>query len=65
MSGFPNKILVATDGSNDAALAVRVATNMSAKAGSKLHVVHAWHRPTSLFLGYSPEGEAEGAERLL
>jgi nucleotide-binding universal stress UspA family protein len=69
MSDFPTGILVATDGSNDAALAVRAAANLSARAGSELHVVHAWRRPT--FLGYSPAGGVEGyyapegTERLL
>jgi nucleotide-binding universal stress UspA family protein len=39
------KILVAADGSEDAALASRVAANLSAKTGAELHVVHAWHLP--------------------
>jgi nucleotide-binding universal stress UspA family protein len=58
VSGFPTSILVATDGSDDAALAIRAATDLSTRAGSELRMVHAWCRPTS-FLGYSP---AEGAE---
>jgi nucleotide-binding universal stress UspA family protein len=69
MSDFPARILAATDGSEDAALAVRAATDLSVRAGSELHVVHAWREPS--FLGYFSVGEAENsdirkeAERLL
>jgi nucleotide-binding universal stress UspA family protein len=38
----PEKILLATDGSKDAALASRVAIDLSSKIGAELHVVHAW-----------------------
>lgn len=70
MTDFPTSILVATDGSEDAALAVRAAADLSNRVGSELHVVHVWRRPT--FLGYSLV-EADGgsydareeAERLL
>ncbi|HSK82470.1 MAG TPA: universal stress protein, partial [Rubrobacter sp.] len=40
MNLFPTKILVATDGSEDAALAARAAMSLSNKSGSELHVVH-------------------------
>ena len=40
MSAFPAKILVATDGSEDAALAVRAAVDLSKETGAGLHVVH-------------------------
>lgn len=69
MNEFPASILVATDGSEDAALAIKAASDLSARAGSELHVVHAWRRPT--LLGYFSVGEAENsdireeAERLL
>ena len=71
MTDFLSSILVATDGSEDAALAVRAAADLSNnRTGSELHVVHAWRRPT--FLGLSLEKAAEGssyareeAERLL
>ena len=69
MKEFPSSILVAIDGSEDAALAIKAATDLSVRAGSELHVVHTWRRPT--FLGYYPVGEAENsdirkeAERLL
>jgi len=42
MSTFPTRILLASDGSQDAAVAVRAATDISKKTGSELHVVHAW-----------------------
>ncbi|HEU4492913.1 MAG TPA: universal stress protein [Rubrobacteraceae bacterium] len=43
MSLFPTKILLATDGSEDAAQATQAATDLSSKSGSELHVVHVWH----------------------
>jgi nucleotide-binding universal stress UspA family protein len=42
MSHLPAKILLATDGSEDAELAGLAAANLSVKAGAELHVVHAW-----------------------
>jgi nucleotide-binding universal stress UspA family protein len=42
MDIFPTKILLATDGSEDAALATRAAADLSSRTGSKLYVVHAW-----------------------
>lgn len=42
MSHFPTKILLATDGSKDAFLALRAAVDLSVRTGSELHVVHAW-----------------------
>ena len=41
MSTFPTKILLATDGSKEAALAARTAIDLAQKTGSELHVVHA------------------------
>jgi nucleotide-binding universal stress UspA family protein len=69
MNEFPTSILVATDGSEDAVLAIKAASDLSARAGSELHVAHAWRRPT--LMGYFSVGEAENsdireeAERLL
>src|SRR5918999_570828 len=40
MSDFPAKILLATDGSEDAMLAARVAIGLAKDTGSQLHVVH-------------------------
>lgn len=47
---FPPKILVATDGSEDALLAVQAAIDLSDRTGAELHVVHAWQdlRPPTL-----------------
>ena len=36
-------LLLATDGSEDAMLAARVATDLSQRTGARLHVVHAWY----------------------
>jgi nucleotide-binding universal stress UspA family protein len=40
MKLFPDRILLATDGSEDAALAARVVADLSSKTGAELHVVH-------------------------
>jgi nucleotide-binding universal stress UspA family protein len=43
MNSFPNKILLATDGSEDATLAARAAIELSNRTASELHLVHVWH----------------------
>jgi len=43
MNSFPNKTLLATDGSEDADLAARAAIELSNRTASELHVVHVWH----------------------
>jgi nucleotide-binding universal stress UspA family protein len=54
MSVFPRNIVLATDGSPDAALAARVATDLSSTTGAELHVVHvgrsvsAYNRPATM-----------------
>lgn len=40
MSFFPRKILLATDGSDDSALARDAAVDLAKETGSELHVVH-------------------------
>ena len=45
MSIFPTKILLATDGSEEAALAARTAVDLAQKTGSELQVVHARSLP--------------------
>jgi nucleotide-binding universal stress UspA family protein len=40
MSIFPTKILVATDGSEEATLAAKTAADLAKSTGSELHVVH-------------------------
>jgi nucleotide-binding universal stress UspA family protein len=39
---MPEKVLLATDGSKDAALAARAAADVCEGTGAELHVVHAW-----------------------
>lgn len=48
MGAFPMRILLATDGSEDALLAARAASNLAARTGAALHVVHA-HTPSYLW----------------
>jgi nucleotide-binding universal stress UspA family protein len=45
MSGFPTRILAATDGSEDAILALRAAADLSSRTSSELHVVYVWPGP--------------------
>src|SRR5215212_7582566 len=46
MDFLPSRILLASDGSEDAALAALAATELSGKLGAELHLVHAWRDPT-------------------
>ena len=70
MNASLTTILLATDGSSDAALAGRAAADISRKTGSQLHVVHVWTDvpppayPASAFSDYSRQAEEE-ATRLL
>lgn len=43
MNAFPTKILLATDGSEDAVRATEAASDLAGRSGSELHVVHVWH----------------------
>lgn len=42
MNGLPKKVLLATDGSEDASAATRAAVDLATRGGSELHVVHAF-----------------------
>jgi nucleotide-binding universal stress UspA family protein len=42
MSIFPTRILLATDGSEEASLATEAAVEISQKTGSELHVIHVY-----------------------
>lgn len=42
MSIFPTRILLATDGSEEAQLATRTAADLAEKTNSELHVVYVW-----------------------
>lgn len=67
MAIFPTRVLLATDGSPDAALAANSAIELCERTGSELHVVHVGeYVPT--FFAYTEEEPAElqrNAERLL
>jgi nucleotide-binding universal stress UspA family protein len=39
---MPEKVLLATDGSKDSALAARAAVEVCEGTGAQLHLVHAW-----------------------
>ena len=54
MSIFPTRILVATDGSREAELAVTTAADLAKSTDSELHVVHVGELP----LVYHPERHA-------
>ena len=58
MSIFPAKILLAIDGSEEAALAARTAADIAQKTGSELHVVHA--RLMLPWTGYPAAGTLTG-----
>ncbi len=72
MSIFPTKVLLATDGSEEAALAAKTAIDIAQKTGSELHVVHA--RLMLPWMGYSTaetptsstvDAEEEARERVM
>jgi nucleotide-binding universal stress UspA family protein len=63
MSPLPEKILLATDGSEDAKLAARAAADLSGKTGARLHLIHAWEYVPHPVL--DPEQYEEEARRLL
>jgi nucleotide-binding universal stress UspA family protein len=43
MGVLPERILLATDGSEGAASATEAASDLAGKSGAELHVVHVWH----------------------
>ena len=43
MGVLPERILLATDGSEDAVRAAEAASDLASKSGAELHVVHVWH----------------------
>ena len=50
---MPEKVLLTTDGSKDAALAARAAVDVCQVTGAELHVVHAWHSAPTAHSGRS------------
>lgn len=63
---LPKKILLATDASEDAALAAHAALDIARGADSELHVVHVWRTlPSSRFEAYIRRELSREAARLL
>jgi nucleotide-binding universal stress UspA family protein len=54
MSIFPTKILLATDGSKEAALAGQTAADIAQKTGSELYVAHVEEYTSNLQYAYGP-----------
>jgi len=63
MTHLPKKILLATDGSEDARLAARATVDLSNKTGAQLHLAHAWQYVPHLVI--EPGDLEEDAGRLL
>ena len=61
---FPTKILLATDGSQDAAHAARMAVMLSEKLDSELHVVHVGVVPSAYAPAQSEFLDSESYERM-
>src|ERR687894_444867 len=56
MEGFPTRMLLATDGSEDAGRAALAAVDLSKRSGSELHVVHVLPQfPRYAYPGITPE----------
>src|SRR3712207_1616491 len=64
MSIFPTKILLATDGTEDAELAATTAVGVARSTASELHVVHSWRTVPSVhfdaLVRQEMEREAQG-----
>jgi nucleotide-binding universal stress UspA family protein len=66
METLPTKMLLATDGSRDAALAARAAGDLASRSGAELHVVHVWHSvPSTRFESFIRGQLHREAEELL
>jgi len=48
VNGFPEKVLLATDGLESTTLASRAAVELAKGGGAELHVVHVWHSVPSV-----------------
>lgn len=68
MAFFPTRMLIATDGSEEAQLAARAAIEVANRTGSELHVVHAWSPgdfpPAHPYPGVVVEGSSFPAEMM-
>jgi len=59
ISELPNRVLLATDGSEDAAVATLAAIDIANKGGSELHLVHVWHDVPSPYAHFFIKRELE------
>jgi nucleotide-binding universal stress UspA family protein len=63
---LPKRILLATDGSVDAARATEAAVDLARRSGAQLHAVHAWHDvPTAYADVFIREGLREQGREIL
>jgi nucleotide-binding universal stress UspA family protein len=65
MSALPKKILIATDGSEDAALSRRAAVDIASLTDAELHLAHSWHIPPTAFPAVPREDYERKARQLL
>ena len=66
INGFPQKILLATDGMENTTLAARAAVDLAKKGGAELHVVHVWHTvPSPHARGFIRSGLKEDGREVL
>jgi nucleotide-binding universal stress UspA family protein len=62
MSIFPTKILLATDGSEEASSATQAAVQISEKTGSELHVIHVYGVAPIMYAFYPEATDPGGVE---
>ena len=66
INGFPEKILLATDGMENTTSAARAAVDLAEKGGAELHVVHVWHTvPSPHASGFIRSGLKEDGREVL
>lgn len=63
MDGFPEKILLATDGLENTARAARAAVDLANRGGAELHVIHVWHTVPSPHFDHAIRRGLEDAGR--
>jgi len=64
-SGFPAEIVLATDGSEESALATRAAADLSEKTGSEVHILHVERSPVMAYSGRAQQSTTSEAQKLL
>ena len=66
MNGFPEKILLATDGLENTARAARAAVDLANRGGAELHVIHVWHTvPSPHYAGFIRRGLQDAGRETL